>query len=196
MTGDRLIKIYVGEDMPKPYLVQQELLFATSDYFRKALQQKFVEGHEGVLRFPQDDADAWVDFLHFIFYGKLPEPNNYEYDLQSKHSRLWIMGDKYIIPRLQNAAMTVLLASTISDYVELDVIKEAFEQTVPGAHLRKLMAREAVATIGQYDLDQHHFDMFDGILGFMSEYMRAVEHFSEKRDDATFMVAEGKQGRG
>lgn len=110
---DRLIHVYIGT-REILYLVSQVVLGTSSEYFVKAIKnERMGKNNVGVLRFPEDDEDAWELVLFWMIERKLPSAANtpcYE-DARVFQGRLfntWILADKYMMPRLQNATMTLL----------------------------------------------------------------------------------------
>ena len=96
----------------------------------------------------------------------------------------WILGDKYDIKEFQDIAMIHLLKLTDSEYITVNLAKLAFENSAPSSPLRTLMAEELACLIvdsesGEYggdeDYEHKHLQVFDGIPGFASELLYAID---------------------
>ena len=187
LQTDRLIKVYVGMNL-KPYLVPTSVLAGISAYFVKALanEDRFA-GEKGVMRFPEDDPTSWEALLYYKLRGHVQCARTG--DEQQKIMQLvgcWILGDKYNIKDFQDHAMLQLLRWLTDAQPILESVKLAFENTLEGSPLRTLMAREAV--YGYYDNRSpdntaERFKMFDGVQGFMTEFLKAMELRAENDND-------------
>ena len=179
--SDRLIKIYVA-NFASPYLVPESTLSDVSDYFVKAIKNDGLgNGIHGTLRFPVDEPEAWKLLLYWMSKRTLPSLS-YLKDAHLKQSRLvhlWILGDKYNIPHIQDLAMLELLRSVQGDVTSLDIVKFAFENTLPGSKLRLVMAEEGVQAIELGGNRYDRLEMFDGVPGFSAELMRAMARHSD-----------------
>ncbi|KAK5136592.1 hypothetical protein LTR08_002606 [Meristemomyces frigidus] len=177
LREDRMIQIYVGaiDSDTKPYLVPQSLLETRSKYFAKALQQDaFREGHEGCLKFPNDDSDAWEVLLFWMIKNTLPDTQD------NAHTMIlcWVLGDKYAMPVFQDHAMLELLRTNSTQELGFEALKLALSMSAPGSKLRKLVAEELVylandrAVVDWGSLET----MIDG-MGILGDYFRAQERY-------------------
>ena len=183
---DRFIKIFVAES-PKPYLIPRSMLSSISEYFKRALANgdRFA-GEEGVMRFPEDDPMAWETRLFWKFRGEV-QCARAEDDDDAKIMQLvrcWILGHKCDVNEFQNLIMLELLNVLVDAYAPYESIKVAFENTPENSPLRTLMGREAVASYHAVDeYDAASLKMFDGVQGFMTEFMKAVDFREQKNND-------------
>jgi len=182
LSTDRLIRVYVGTEDCEPFLVQQTLLETVSEYFVNALKpDRFKEGQEGCLFFPEDDILAWDVLMDWLFNGRvLDEDEGVEQLLAVK---CWVLGDKYGISRFQDDVMFDLLNDIAISSAFPDVIREAFVSAPPGSATRMLMAEEA---FGWWDADELEvvFEEF-GATKFIGDLIAAkvqYEDGDEKRD--------------
>ena len=130
-----------------------------------------------MLRFPEDDAEAWKVLLHFVIRGTLPTiPHSDGGDHMSlQFVRCWCLGDKYCVPAFQDLTMVELLKYCESKAPLVGTIKDAFDNTPPGSRLRILMAECAVESFYDrrwYDLGE--LDKFDDTVGFTSAFAQAL----------------------
>lgn len=70
-TDGQVITIKL-EDTEETFLVQRALLCCASDYFITALEGRFKEGIENVVRLPGCDTETFKLFLYWIGYHQLP----------------------------------------------------------------------------------------------------------------------------
>jgi hypothetical protein len=66
--------------------------------------------------------------------------------------RVWIFGDKYLMPCLQNKAMNALIQKNReAKFVPTPQLKTIYENTLPGSPLRKLVVDLVIYKIGDMD---------------------------------------------
>ncbi|KAK4910642.1 hypothetical protein LTR49_020677 [Elasticomyces elasticus] len=82
LRDGRLIKIFVGSNGAEPFHVPQNILEATSHYFKKALIHDGTLGMAApdTLTFPTDSEEAWKVLLHWIFKHDLLEDEQHRID--------------------------------------------------------------------------------------------------------------------
>ncbi|THW16100.1 hypothetical protein D6D24_04621 [Aureobasidium pullulans] len=83
------------------------LLCHYSGYFRGALAGGFSEATMGRLPIPSIDSDHFEIVVYLLHRGQLLEGSDSPW---ATLEDLWLFGDEYIIPALQNAAMNALQA--------------------------------------------------------------------------------------
>ena len=204
LRSQRLIKIYVA-DASTPYLVQEAVLTGMSEYFKRALANAdSFGGEKDVMRFPEDDPVAWKVLLYWRIQGCLQR--SFAEDAESTMMQLircWALGDKYDVKNFQDVIMLDLIQTLNIHLVKFEVVRFAFENTPDKSPLRKLMAQEAVISFYypsmQYAAED--LEIFDGVCGFMTEFVKAIELKRQKEILATdlshpdewneFMVGEG-----
>ncbi|CAD0110786.1 unnamed protein product [Aureobasidium uvarum] len=107
---DTVVTIEVGPEK-KVFVVHKELLCFYSDYFRAPFDGSFKEAIEGKLTLPDENIDTFYLFDGFLYTNQLRNQERASgsnircYNL----SRLWVFGDKYLVPALQNMAMDCLV---------------------------------------------------------------------------------------
>lgn len=178
LRNDRLIQIFVGEEST-PYLVQETILANLSAVFKRALENedKFG-GPEGVLKFPEDNKEAWRTLLCWRIRGKLSfEQLGSAKSLCHELVQCWIVGDKYGVKDFQDEIMWELLHHFRSVTPDLPLMKLAFENTPPGSPLRILMAEElAFRMQPESSFDFSSLDCFNGLVGFTGELIRVLKN--------------------
>jgi hypothetical protein len=106
--------LIVGEDQ-LPCLIPKDMLCEKSEFFAKALAEgRFKESLEGVIHLPEDDSRAFAAFYYWLHTGEVRFEGLWTglkagtLDL-NEHVReciaIWVFGDKYHVPVLQNAAV-------------------------------------------------------------------------------------------
>lgn len=151
LAMDEMVTVYVGKDN-KAYRVQQALLCSASSWFRKAQFVKSDKDDTLELRLPDAEFDVFEDFLCWLFHRKMQDRLTKltcmvaKAKRQAHTSRLvrtWVFGDKYSIPRLQNATVRELVRAFDDDRPSAAVISQVYETTAKGSKLRKLFAKQA-----------------------------------------------------
>lgn len=209
LQSDRLIKIYVGQDSTKPYLVLQSVLEDLSDYFASAIKHACqLGGEDGMLLFPADDEKTWRVFLYWVVKREVhidvvpdtPQPhtgnskmtrdvNDAEDSRADSHEwscahqlllvRCWMFGDRYNVPAYQDVVMLELLHSLWTCGPDLATMQEAFHGTPPLSKLRKVIAEEIYDIMKAGCFDDDESDEYDQIRGLASALARVVEDTSE-----------------
>lgn len=174
--------------------MSQTILEDATVYFKNALTPgTFYAGEEGHLHFPQDHRDAWEVFLYWLFHKDIPVLTHNQRTLV----RCWCLGDKYGIPSFQDHIMWFLLIHFRSNPVELDAVKEGFENTAPHSSLRQLLVEETAkfhashTRQGELGLSGQDFEMLDGT-GFIGEFMEIYTNWEEIDELDRFEPYEGE----
>lgn len=169
------------------------MLCARSEYFVKAIENAEKMGPDGpdVLRFPEDDKEAWQLILSWMMggvvlpRGKTLRAADHTVEFQGLLCRTWILADKYFMPALQNATMTILLSHLKNDVYGLraDVAVNA---------LRDHNASSALGLLACGALVQHAFGpgrdggepkdlkAIEGVPGAVFSIANAVHSFNKK----------------
>ncbi|KAL3452084.1 hypothetical protein BJX65DRAFT_205283 [Aspergillus insuetus] len=105
-----------------PFDVHLELLCDCSPYFNSRLSERFDDTFIKELHFPEEDPEAFADFIRWAYTGTLDISlhkgnNNYSAigngntssgakpDLILHLFRVWTLADKFIVPQLTELAM-------------------------------------------------------------------------------------------
>ena len=201
--------IVIGpEDGQSTFKIQKQLLLDASRYFVRALSGDFREASERRIRLPGTDLETTKLFVYWLCRKDLPK---FARDLDAHQQEdqpvdpeetlrryiplihLWILGDKLIIPDLQNDAMEEMLKVTERVGVPYKVFQEGLLAAPSNSKLQELLIAEA-------RLEYFHGDGLGGKLdelakmpGFMADFVRTMgEEGSTKSacemPAATFMV--------
>ncbi|KAF2164644.1 hypothetical protein M409DRAFT_25038 [Zasmidium cellare ATCC 36951] len=183
LKSDRLIQIFIGDEN-EPFLVQEGLLTNASEYFAKALKHELSLGSElGVLRFPEDGPvlQAWGT-KHLVL---------------CVHA--WVLGDKYLMPRFQNAVMMEFITHFREGYLpdSKSLVNTLLRLSPAGSEIRRIIAEEVIfimygdqaARIKSSDLTAAD----EGGSGIAASLLDAFEAYKEKdgvllRWDVAFRV--------
>lgn len=175
LKADHLVKVYVGDEGAPPFLLQQTLLTSISPVFANALKHENLgtNPEPGVLRFPEDDTEAWEVFLHWLMQRSYPQ------DLDARSSvKCWVLGDRYHISTFQDNAMFALLVRLDNKWAKLDDISYAFRLTPPGSKLRLLMAEELVMLMDDKKVVYDEIDCALNGTNFVGELLRARDRLA------------------
>lgn len=189
---DRLIKIYAGTS-EVPYLVSQAALCNASEYFVKAIKNEHMgKDNIGVLRFPEDDGDAWQVILFWVVKERLPSidqfPGSSEApldrqsggeDVQMNLYQSWILADKYLMPKLQNAIMRKLLSNLEVNYQGKDSAERALQGHTPSSIIGRLASEGLVERLygGHNGENPEFLNSLDGVPGAVLSIATALENF-------------------
>lgn len=141
------VTLIVGADK-ESYTAHKDLLCFYSDFFHAALNGSFREAAERKIELPDTEVEVFEAFQVWLYTRKLTDNNVStkvypEYHLLVK---LWLFGDKYQIPLLQNRTMDARIDKVDQDKeTPVGVIHLAYENTTFNPPLRK-----AIATILAY----------------------------------------------
>lgn len=180
---DRFIQLFISDD-PEPLNVSERALVRTFDWFAAAIRNGHMGIKPGVLRFPEDDIDAWKWLLFWIFYKEVPEPSLWNDCEAYQLVRCWCLGGKYLISAFQDVVMDQLHEYLDLDGpVQLEAIKDAFENSAPGSALREQMADHLVRLLEDAkEITYGDLDHFDGIVGFASAIAEALVRWRSEQE--------------
>ncbi|KAG9672397.1 hypothetical protein KCU99_g6937, partial [Aureobasidium melanogenum] len=133
-----LVTIKVGSEKKK-FAIHKDLLTFYSDFFRGAFNGSFIEAAEGKLSLPDVEVPIFDIFNQFLYTGRLADGEGHT--LRSiTLINLWLFGDRFIVPCLQNSAIDALgkrFHKSLSLPTRFN--KLIWENTLPSAPLRKYM---------------------------------------------------------
>lgn len=152
LKADRLIKIYIGEGIEqKQFPIQESLLTASSDYFRRALNEAGqMKTQSGSLFFPGDGKviAAWGMMLHWIMHKALPVEHidDDDEDDLTLFVEAWILGHRFLLPLFQNRVMMHLIDHFERCVLPFDaaLVNKLLSISPVDTPLRRLLAEEAV----------------------------------------------------
>ncbi|TIA13725.1 hypothetical protein D6C80_06131 [Aureobasidium pullulans] len=158
------VKILVGPGK-EAYSVHKELLCFYSDFFRAAFNGSFKEAIESRIELPDAEVSIFEAFQTWLYARTLlnaedpmDKPDRPFYHSHPILAKLWIFGDKYQIPLLQNNVIDIMHAKVEKDNnTPVKAIKLVYENALPGSSLR-----EAIVTIMAH---KAKLSVTDGVLG-------------------------------
>ncbi|KEQ74392.1 hypothetical protein M436DRAFT_80821 [Aureobasidium namibiae CBS 147.97] len=149
------VKIEVGSKK-KIYVIHKDLLRFYSDYFRGAFSGSFKEAIEGKVSLPEEREAVFDIFTQFL-YSRLLADDRDEKISWATLVDVWLFGDKYLVPSLQNSAMDSLIKKIEVDHsVPTHQIKKIWEKTLPSSPLRRYLLEHTA-----YRLSASSFQMFE-----------------------------------
>lgn len=132
----------------RKYVVHKELLCYHSLFFDKAFNGPFTEGVTQTMQLNDVESDIFGLVVFWVYHQKLGGARRYrgsnpvvELTVQMNHlAQLWILGDRFLMPGLQNAAIDAIFYEDIN-YVSESTVIEASKLAYSGEfkELRKLM---------------------------------------------------------
>ncbi|KAG9958544.1 hypothetical protein KCU61_g8214, partial [Aureobasidium melanogenum] len=140
-----LVTIEVGSEKKK-FVIHKDILTFYSDFFRGAFNGSFMEATEGKLSLPDVEVEIFDIFNQFLYTGCLADGQGHA--LRSiRLIKLWLFGDRFIVPCLQNSAIDALgKRFSIKHSLPTSFTKLVWENTLPSAPLRKYMLDTVVHT--------------------------------------------------
>ena len=159
----------------------------TSDWFAAALRNDKLGGEPGVLKFPEDSVDTWKWLLAWIFYNEVPQAIAVGDCEAIQLVHCWCLGEKYTVPAFQDAIMVELInLNDIKGPLQLQAVKDAFENSAPGSPLRTFMTEwvaELLGPSGCTDVTYEDLDFLDGVDGFASAIAKALDDCDPAQDE-------------
>lgn len=142
------------EDGETTFQVPRSLLFLASSWFKKALDERFKEGKDHVLRLPGTNIETVKNFLFWLYKKRSPFSRALakkdDVDaIEAQHMaaiHLWAFGDKHFIPEVQDLAFASLDRSMDDDGVwpSIAVIKLGYTVSTAGSPLRRLLSQVSI----------------------------------------------------
>lgn len=126
------------------YSVHKALLCFYSDFFRAAFNGSFKEAIESQIELLDVEIQvfeafqAWLYSKTLLNTEELENPDRQTYLHHAILAKLWILGDKYQIPLLQNNVVDTMHEKVEKDRLTPSVsIALVYENTLPGSCLRR-----------------------------------------------------------
>lgn len=110
-----------------------------SDYFRAAFDGSFVEATNKKVELHGVKQEVLENFHAWLYTRALVSDDGKKLEYQPL-IKLWIFGDRFQVPMLQNCVINEIFAKERrGDLPEPLTVKSAYEDTVEGSPLRRLM---------------------------------------------------------
>ncbi|KAH0382039.1 hypothetical protein KCU92_g6634, partial [Aureobasidium melanogenum] len=132
-----IVTVIVGSTK-EAFSIHKDLLVFYSDYFRAAFNGSFTEATEGRIELLDVQQDLFQDFHGWLYTRKLLEDLGW-----FRLVDLWIFGDRFQVPLLQNCVMDEIFAKEKRDArlllyrLPLYWMSTVYVKTVDGSPLRK-----------------------------------------------------------
>jgi hypothetical protein len=176
------------KDAKKTYKVQKSLLCTAAKYFRDALGGSWAERGSKPITLPDCDEETCQYFIYWLAYRKLPsslanEDSPMDADGDDTGSddtlnscrlvKIWVFGDKYVMPQLQNATMTLLISNVRKNSLRVETTRLAFEM-LPDSLVTKLLLEQQAYNYKASPLDPDSFEHLSDCPGLMYDFCHWV----------------------
>jgi hypothetical protein len=164
------VTVEIGPEK-KAYVMHKDLLTFYSDYFRAALNGSFEEATEGKISLPDEREDLFDIFNQFIYSRVIADEKGHELNWDVLVG-LWLFGDKYIIPSLQNSAMDAIMKrACVRNTTPTSQVNNIWEHTTPSSPLRKYILERVIYKLRVDDfLAKEHWWTRDALLDLVVAY--------------------------
>ncbi|KAK5989880.1 hypothetical protein PT974_08142 [Cladobotryum mycophilum] len=153
----RSIQVIVGSEPPVTFSVHENLVCASSRFFKKALSGDWKEAEDGRVRLEGDSPDVFEIYLHWLYRRTLPvridspgHEGNFEY-LQL--AKAYVLGDMLQADTFRDAAIDAIIKKATTKALDGatwfpvgNVIRYIYDNTVDTSKARRLLV----------DLYTHH----------------------------------------
>ncbi|KAI4738483.1 hypothetical protein E4T50_11053 [Aureobasidium sp. EXF-12298] len=191
-----VVTIVVGA-AKKEFIVHKDLLVFYSDYFQAAFNGSFVEATERKIDLFDTDQEIFDHFHTWLYTRKLASENDVPL-LWNELVNLWVFGDRFQVPMLQNCVMDKLLDKANLGRTQsiLPAIRPAYEKTVGGSLLRKAIIELLVYRLEFTDADFTKRFTFEILEDIVKETIAArkdeIAYGSSRSRDRCFFHVHGK----
>jgi len=152
---DEMITLVVGENDKKATItIHKKVLCAYSPFFEAACKPEWMKPEEKVINLPEDNPEAIKAMVYWMYYNRICIPKSqvqmaFELESESPEGlftawgllvRLYILGDKYQMPRLKNDSIDALIRIWKGvSWTKIDVVTFAFNNTATSSSLRSVL---------------------------------------------------------
>jgi hypothetical protein len=111
------VTILAGPNLQK-FVVHKSVICHYSSFFRKAFDRTFIEGQTQEMKLEDVDTDLFGILVNWCYSQKF---DHMERDITLVElGRLWTLGDRFLMPTLQNNAMASILKPNIKTSREME----------------------------------------------------------------------------
>lgn len=142
-----------ADDKRTIFRVHMALLTARSDFFKKALNGKWMEAEEKIVRLPEDDPTVFAAYVHHLYTGELAVQADKQQsvgilvDEQYRNScSLYVFAEKILDVETKNAVIHAMLEMARTKQINgqtygpsSDDVNTIYKGTVVGSPARRLM---------------------------------------------------------
>lgn len=140
------VEDYPGSEIMTTFTVHKNFICFYSGFFDKAFNGGFSGGHTQVMTLKETNPETFGIFCTWVYTQNLMDECNNQVGLLDL-IRLWIFGDKYFIPKLQNQVIDDLDLRRVQDNLSFTRSFEfLYENTTEESLLRKYCS-DVCATI-------------------------------------------------
>ncbi|KAE9373267.1 hypothetical protein N431DRAFT_337511 [Stipitochalara longipes BDJ] len=149
---EEFVTLEVGEgDEQVKISVHQNILCAASPFFEAACKPEWMKSEGRVIKLPEDDPEAIRGFVYWAYYDEISiakelpvsqRSDNMENAMQTVFgllAKLYLLGEKYQIPRLKNDAIDATMLYNPNSWLPIATVLHIYENTLPESPFRKLM---------------------------------------------------------
>ncbi|KAJ8061700.1 hypothetical protein OCU04_009500 [Sclerotinia nivalis] len=141
-------------------------LCAASPFFEAACKQEWQGTEKDIIRLPEEQPEVIRTFVHWIYVDEHIYLSLKDFDTREPADlpagilvKLYVLGDKYQVPRLRNQVMDALTSYRLKGEhgYALEVLDYACKNTAKDSALRKYLASTAVDYLCEealYHLDE------------------------------------------
>ncbi|KAG9533470.1 hypothetical protein KCU93_g339, partial [Aureobasidium melanogenum] len=145
-----IVTVEIGIEK-KAFHIHKDLLTYYSDYFRGAFNGSFVEATKGKISLVDERVDVFDVVNQFVYTRQLSDGADSAMGWELL-IRVWIFGDKYLMPCLQNKAMNALIQKNReAKFIPTLQLKIIYDNTLPGSPLRKFVLNLVTYKVSDMD---------------------------------------------
>ncbi|KEQ69509.1 hypothetical protein M436DRAFT_67171 [Aureobasidium namibiae CBS 147.97] len=188
-----VVTAIVGPDK-KEFTVHRDLLVFYSDYFRAAFNGSFIEATNKKIDLLDVNQEVFEHFITWLYTRKIASDDD-QYLGWDDLVNLWVFGDQFQVPMLQNCVMDELFAKGNRSKLglRLSATKPAYEKTAHGSPLRKAIIELLVYRSELANADFSELFTFEILQDIMRETIIARKNkvacaTAPKRDKCFFHV--------
>ena len=143
----QIVCILVGVSRQE-FNIHKELLCNISPYFSAALKGNFKEAKEQKIEMLEEDPKAFAYFQLWAYTGCIITEHESEKDItETMLIRLYVFAEAHCIPRLQNAAIDLLVDRIASlNVIPVNSLAFVYANTAESSLLRRLFVDELATT--------------------------------------------------
>jgi len=152
-----MVTIIVGADaIKKPIAVHKSFIMSYSPFFKAAFDGPFEEGTTQTMRLEDVETEPFELFVQWLYsQDPLVDCRDLELCLVAPNlAKLWILGQRFLIPKLQNQVMDILAFCTaIMTSKHLGHLRELLDLCYAGPLEDSLLKEMIVEEIAWKDRD-------------------------------------------
>lgn len=169
--------------------IHKSILCDATSFFEADFNHKSTDSGKIIIQLPNDNPIVNQALVYWVYYNEICVPANVTtYDAKDSNDeegmktlsgflvQLYVLGQKYQMPLLQNDAIDALLKLRETIYLPHAIFSYVYRMTTDGSTLRKVLLRIARYELKPEDMDIRKKDM---CADFLFDIVRT---YSEERD--------------